>query len=390
MPSESPIRIRSTSLASSARETRVVGGQHRQLAAGLFGLGQHRHGEGRGLSAPLLMATGAVFRRGRLAYRLHAVGSHRRRQVGRAGPCRGSKTRGGDFQQRRSANARSCQVRMRHAQAGFVDDRVAVEQQVEVERARAPAGFAGAIAGCAFDFEQPPEQVARGQPVSSIATALREIRLRGQAPGRRAVARARPASCVPGSASMRASAEAKASATSPRLPPRPTKARTSSRCPAADPLRAPTPTARAASVAASAVASAKSASSSASLRRAGLRLAPEGDVLGVFGAAAWRSTRKSNAARKRGCESMRWLRLRWRMRDCSSQISCIGSENRRGSAIRVDLVQVTRSAARRSASAACTPCPATAPVRGNRPATAAARTGTPATPARRAPRAHRY
>ena len=65
--------------------------------------------------------------------------------------------------------------------------------------------------------------------------------------------------------------------------------------------------------------------------------------------AARRSSRKSKAARKRGCASRRNTRLRWRSekRGCSSQISCIGSENRRGSAVRATCCMVTRSAARR-------------------------------------------
>ena len=55
---------------------------------------------------------------------------------------------------------------------------------------------------------------------------------------------------------------------------------------------------------------------------------------------------------------MRSTRLRWRSpkRDCSSQISCIGSEKRRGTAIVASSCTVTRSAARRWASAAGMSC----------------------------------
>ena len=107
---------------------------------------------------------------------------------------------------------------------------------------------------------------------------------------------------------------------------------------------------------------------------------------------ARRSSRKSNAARKRGCASRRNTRLRWRCekRDCSSQISCIGSEKRRGSAMRVELVHgdaVGGAALRLGRMHALRLQRRSA--RGNTPATAAARTGTPATPARRWRRAHR-
>ena len=71
----------------------------------------------------------------------------------------------------------------------------------------------------------------------------------------------------------------------------------------------------------------------------------------AFPDAARRSTRKSNAARKRGWARNRPTRLRWPKRDCSSQISCIGSEKRLGSAIVDAWCKVTRSAARRCASA---------------------------------------
>src|SRR3546814_6955421 len=66
--------------------------------------------------------------------------------------------------------------------------------------------------------------------------------------------------------------------------------------------------------------------------------------------ATCRRARKSNAARKRGCASVRITRLRGRgpdcaddSRDCSSQISCIGSEKRRGRAMVDNWCTVTRS-----------------------------------------------
>ena len=71
------------------------------------------------------------------------------------------------------------------------------------------------------------------------------------------------------------------------------------------------------------------------------------------GAARGNRTPRGSADARAGADTR--LRWRWAKRDCSSQISCIGSENRRGNAIVVSWWTVTRSAARRCASAACTP-----------------------------------
>jgi len=76
------------------------------------------------------------------------------------------------------------------------------------------------------------------------------------------------------------------------------------------------------------------------------------------GATLARSSRKSNAARKRGWAKVRNTRFfcRSAKRGCSIQISCIGSENRRGSAMRWAWWSVTRSAARCWATAGSSPC----------------------------------
>ena len=63
---------------------------------------------------------------------------------------------------------------MGHRQPWLVDRLGAVEQQVEVDRPRPPARAVAHAAELALDLEQPLEQLARGRPVSSSATAFRK------------------------------------------------------------------------------------------------------------------------------------------------------------------------------------------------------------------------
>jgi hypothetical protein len=77
------------------------------------------------------------------------------------------------LQQRQQGERAFVQVRMRQAQAGLVDDGIAVEQQVEVEDARPPAfAFDANPAGITLDGKQDIEQVARRQRRVDQATAL--------------------------------------------------------------------------------------------------------------------------------------------------------------------------------------------------------------------------
>src|SRR3546814_4332916 len=75
----------------------------------------------------------------------------------------GNRRPGRDRGQRHQRERAFVQVRVRHAQARLVDHRVAEQQQVEVERARAPARivFLAVAAELALDIEQRIEQRAR-------------------------------------------------------------------------------------------------------------------------------------------------------------------------------------------------------------------------------------
>src|SRR3989441_1318480 len=73
-------------------------------------------------------------------------------------------------------------MRMRDGQARFVHDLVAVEQEVEVDHARAVArAFAGAAEG-ALDLEQPLEQRARALVRLELRDGVEKARLVGVAP----------------------------------------------------------------------------------------------------------------------------------------------------------------------------------------------------------------
>ena len=67
---------------------------------------------------------------------------------------------------------------MRDGQAGLVDDLVAVDEEVEVDRARAePRAFAAHAAEPALDREQPLQELARLQLGVELRDAVEEVRL---------------------------------------------------------------------------------------------------------------------------------------------------------------------------------------------------------------------
>jgi len=69
------------------------------------------------------------------------------------------------------------QARVRHAQAGGVDRLVAVEQQVEVDRARAEARARSLAAQGLLDGEQPIQELARRERRLELGRAVQEARL---------------------------------------------------------------------------------------------------------------------------------------------------------------------------------------------------------------------
>ena len=87
------------------------------------------------------------------------------------------------------------QVRVGHDQAGRVDHRVAVDQEVEVQRPRAPAQGAGGLAVASMGALDPQQRIQQRACIEAGFQQdgrIDEVRLLGQAPGRAAVgARAR-------------------------------------------------------------------------------------------------------------------------------------------------------------------------------------------------------
>src|SRR5690606_37381673 len=131
MPSESPTRIRSAPLASNTRAkpaSYAVSIARRRPAR----RASARAGTVIGLSAALFMGLG---------YRLDAIGIQCRQRGAHAAVAGDHRIRC-DLGQRHQCERALMQVWMGQLQARRVDNRVAMEQQVEVERARAPAAAA--------------------------------------------------------------------------------------------------------------------------------------------------------------------------------------------------------------------------------------------------------
>jgi hypothetical protein len=87
-----------------------------------------------------------------------------------------------DLGQRQEHERPLVHARVRNGQAGFPDDFVAVEQQVQVERARR-ARERSLAARPRLGGEQLIEQLARGQPGFDLRDRVDEIRLRSDADG---------------------------------------------------------------------------------------------------------------------------------------------------------------------------------------------------------------
>ena len=92
-------------------------------------------------------------------------------------PAVGKDQLGIELRERLEDEASFREPRMRHLEAGLVDDLVAVEEKVEVDRARAEARARSHPAERPFDLEEPVEQLARTKVRPDLRGRVQEPRL---------------------------------------------------------------------------------------------------------------------------------------------------------------------------------------------------------------------